>query len=453
MRPYRLLLAVSVFVVPSLFCQENADAQGLLRRLLRERIAPVTPTEPPANQSKRNQGAARIPSIAPAPLKPVSPMVAGRASGVEQAGATEPNGRSNPAPLATPGRFGRSILAPLDFGSDSVTKPQSDSTSASIGIKAINAHPGYPAVQITGFLPHSLADEAGLRVRDYIFAINGAATPTVEKLVEKISMLEAGDTVRLRVGRSGKVRDLDVQLAAKPISGRTRPGSPRRMSSARSKSAADYQSGSPTNDSNDLTPENDRQNNAIADIALKIGAELQDVAGRRGVQVRSVQPGSLAEAAGLKVDDRIVAIDGRMVSGISALTDWLSTNPSGSTAEIRLIRSNELVDVTLSFAGDAKQSIKPANQSDSAATAKEEKSSILGGLGSVFGGMFNKAPASGEPGKPAIASEPATPEAKTPEPDSKKPSSLSLPPIGDLFNLPSTKSATTSEPKTDEKKQ
>lgn len=402
MRPNRLLLAVFLLVTPSLFLDANTDAQGLLRRL-RDRIA----REPAADNSDGKLPARpRGTSDASSPEPATSPTPAGATSAVQQASATTPNDPSanRNRPLRSSG-FGRSILAPLGFGNNPDRQPKTVTTGASIGIKAINANPGYPAIQITEFLPHSVADEAGLKVGDYIFAINGVATPTVPKLVEQVATLRPGDTVRLRFGRSGSVRELDVQLAAKPASNLNRSGasrvSPRSLKPAplkpvRSQPAADYRSNAATSS---LAPSDSVSPRISQDIGPKIGADLQDVTGRRGIEVRSIQPGSIAEAAGLKTGDRIVAIDGRMISDMNGLVEWLSSHPPESTAEIRLIRNNELVDVTLSFAANAKRPVTNAaaanqqpGQAPVAVSAEQEKSSILGGIGSVFGGMFSKAP-------------------------------------------------------------
>ena len=62
----------------------------------------------------------------------------------------------------------------------------------------------------------------------------------------------------------------------------------------------------------------------------------------RGLRVVDVPPGSPSEEAGLKVDDRIVVIDGELVSGMSMqeIVESLRGN-SGSEVEIEIARPGE----------------------------------------------------------------------------------------------------------------
>jgi membrane-associated protease RseP (regulator of RpoE activity) len=285
-----------------------------------------------------------------------------------------------------------------------------------MGIKAIGANPGYPAVQVTEFLPHSLADEAGLQVGDYIFAIDGVPTPKVAILAERVAALRPGERVRLRIGRSGRVFDLEVPLASRVV----RQQNP--ATANQGNPAADYQGRSAAGQSPRSATEPALAQRTPAGQLPNIGAEIADVPGQRGAVVSGVQLGSIAASAGLKIDDRIVAVDGRMVYDMKSIVELLSAKKMGTTAAIRLIRDNELVDATLSFDPKAKQ---PADESGQAVS--NDKGSILGGLGSVFGGMFSGKPLENEGGKPADAlNAPSTEKDSEPNLAGKDP--LELPP-------------------------
>lgn len=276
------------------------------------------------------------------------------------------------------------------FGKSILDRPtQTPGSQPSIGIQGLNANPGYPGVEVRRFDPISKADEAGLKTGDFIFAVDGIATPNTKVLVEQVSKYEPGDTIRLRIGRDGQVRDIDIPLVVR----QTNPA------------ASNAEAPRPT-------PRTSRQ--VVRQDIRQFGAEFKDVAGSRGTQVVAVEPGSAAEAAGLRVDDRIVAIDNRLVTDSQSLSDQLSTLQT-ETAELRVVRGKQLVQVEMNLGGAvASRPIETKSEVGTPTLAEPESEtktsgSMFGGLGSALGGVFGAA-------KPNAATAPEDDELALPEP-------------------------------------
>ncbi len=69
----------------------------------------------------------------------------------------------------------------------------------------------------------------------------------------------------------------------------------------------------------------------------------------QSARVTQVNPGSAAEAGGLKVDDLILALDGRAVAGAPAreLAASMSAVRAGQTLQLRVRRGSEELPLTL----------------------------------------------------------------------------------------------------------
>lgn len=458
----RLLL---VCLLPILFfClvipAEDAQGQGVLQRL-RSRIGPIIANEldnlqenrsnnslparplpksgdgyadtqsgsgPAAryNTPARPGGVTRIPSTSRQPGSGPTPTPAPSAApnGVAPAAANLPADASTRAQrrsgLAT---LGRSILSPLVMGNDETN--ESASQAASIGIGGVNANPGYPGVQITRIADYSLAGRDGLRIGDFIFAVDAVPTPSVAALAAQVAKQKPGDRVRLRIGRAGRVSDLVVELVAKPGTSATQPPS----SGTQEPPIANLRAGGSTSSRLPALPPPpeldpaptlaptlapspaplDKADSSSAESGTAessanktdIGAEFDEVAGRRGVSVTKVLPGSIAEQAGLQAKDRIVAVDRRMVSDSARLFELLASKSPGASADVQVIRNNQLVNLELALQESTTPGSAPAAKPSSANpespaggsdvnTSPDSQGStgIVNGLGSVFGGLL-----------------------------------------------------------------
>lgn len=444
----------------SLFAQE-IHAQGLLRRL-RNRVAPVIqdqlnqslpsrasaldsnrpavnspstplPNNPPAGYrvprtpqqdrasqqygttpqygaSPRTVPAPRLPSgIAPANrIPPLSGGVAQTSGTAPLSSATEPP--TKPIDLS---RLGGSILQREDGNGDTATTNQGGFAGATIGIRAVEANPGYPGIQVVSFKEHSQADDAGLKVGDYIFGINGESTASLKAVTTILAKQRPGDTVTLRIGRGGQVSDLEITLVQSPTGVSAKPPLPPQPSLAVG------------------TPQ----------TGGKMGADVRDIPGSRGVQVTQIMPNSPAAVAGIQLDDRIISINGKMISNSDALANTLITLRPGENVALQLVRNNTLVQSNVRLAnqveidaaarsaterlspGDAPDAtMAPQDASDTAlstapvATPKSETAAsgssetkdsggLLGGVGSVLGGLFGGSKNTAKP-TPSPASDP-----------------------------------------------
>lgn len=399
-----------------------ADAQGLFRRL-RERVGPLL-APPPAPAPQNLPLPAR-----PLPSRPQGPLPAQPPNTLQRSTLDEVTSRAPTARYRSPNR-GAALdrLSPTDGPGRS---PAGVANSGpTIGIRGVEADPGYPAVQVVEILSTSQAQEFGLRVGDFIFAVDGVPTPSVRELGNQIAQRDPGDTVRLRVGRGGEVFDLTVPLTGSPDASPPMD----RFSPAAVPSGASDESRTAAQDRTKIT-ERKRPATELPDPSAtpesetRYGIIVDAVPGQRGVTVRSIKSGSAAASAGFQTGDRIVSVDGMMVTNANAFTRLLDGGSRQANREVRVIRDNQLINLDLDAAG---QSQLPSAETSNAETSNAKAStptrananstpmptagSLSGSLGSLFGGVFGKSPnadagSAGDTGDKATAQEPSSPAA------------------------------------------
>ncbi len=134
---------------------------------------------------------------------------------------------------------------------------------------------------------------------------------------------------------------------------------------------------------------------------------------RRGAWITEIQPQSPAAVADLRVGDLIVAVDGRVITSVRDLIDELSQYDEGDELRIDYARDNRLQSASVMLAGPDGL----ARQVASEPAPTTEDRSLLGGLGSMFGGLLGGQPAAGSsPAPPNTA--PASQPPAAPEPPS-----------------------------------
>lgn len=83
----------------------------------------------------------------------------------------------------------------------------------------------------------------------------------------------------------------------------------------------------------------------------RLGVSLDDTEGEvRGAKVRSVEEGSAAEKAGIKVDDLVVRFDGEAVRSASHLARLVAETPAGRAVPIEVTRGGATQKVTATLA-------------------------------------------------------------------------------------------------------
>ncbi|MGB7347146.1 MAG: PDZ domain-containing protein, partial [Pirellulaceae bacterium] len=421
---YRMALSLLVVTSVGLLALPNANGQGLLRRL-RSRVqatapppqyrppyqvqvpakqAVVVPSSPVTQSGNATAGrtlatpnviridprTGRVVVVAPMVTKPTqSPPANASASNASASKTTvptaptpsaSPTDRSQPATNEPPKQFGNSILQSDEDDSSTSVLP----VRSSLGLTVMQATRGMQGLDVIGFRETSLADEAGLQLGDRILFLNGQPTPDAKTLGQLLTNLPPGQSVALRIGRGNRIGDIRVPLVSVPV-----VDAPETESTSVAKQATKDES-SQTSVAN--LPEPAKSADSSPDNGVRLGVKITDQPGTRGVIVTLVEPNSPAEAAGFQEGDRIVSIDGRMVTDTDALARELSLRSAVEPMAVQLVRQNQLRVSTVSFKDTAGPADEPAEQSKLAGADEKSNNTpskgIVGGVGSLLGGFF-----------------------------------------------------------------
>ena len=104
---------------------------------------------------------------------------------------------------------------------------------------------------------------------------------------------------------------------------------------------------------------------AFLGVELTDGEATADGVTRMGAQIHSVSAGTPASAAGLKVGDVIVAIDGNPVSGAESLTGYVRALAAGQSATLTVVRDGKSFTVDVTFAALDSSSTSGSQQGQS----------------------------------------------------------------------------------------
>jgi S1-C subfamily serine protease len=167
---------------------------------------------------------------------------------------------------------------------------------------------------ITAVIVDSPAERADLRESDVVLAIEGSSVGSPQELVERIRGLGPGSWVSLTVDRRGEEHVLRPRLI-------TPPSDPQRLR---------IRHGWIGIEAIDLPPSLREHFGAPSDA---------------GVMIANVVPGSSAEAAGLRLGDLLVAIDGAPVRSSGELKGRLARAGVGNVIELEVVR--EGVDLAI----------------------------------------------------------------------------------------------------------
>ena len=164
------------------------------------------------------------------------------------------------------------------------------------------------------------ADRSGIKPGDVITKVNGAQVDTPNKLSRLIAGIEPGATSEIELVRDGQRQVVSVSLSERresPVVASLPSSQPE------VKLGLDVQ---------DLTSE----------LAEKF--KLKDTT---GVLISKVEPGSIANAEGLRVGDLIREVNREEVSSVREFSEAISATKGGETILLRVLRENRAFYVVL----------------------------------------------------------------------------------------------------------
>lgn len=181
-----------------------------------------------------------------------------------------------------------------------------------------------PGAVITGIVPGSPAQMAGLQAGDVVLAFNGEAIPNYARLFNLVLSSKAGTQAKISIWRKGEKKTLEATIAE---SGTPNPAVEK--SGTLSSAARDPEA-----------------------VFQFMGVEVRDLSmpermrGFRGVVVTSLTDGGAA-AAHLKPGDLIIAVNGARVSGATDFFSYLGNSGSTQETTVYLLRDGQTMRISL----------------------------------------------------------------------------------------------------------
>jgi serine protease Do len=161
--------------------------------------------------------------------------------------------------------------------------------------------------------PNSPASKAGMKQGDIVISFNGQKIKDVNHLRNLVAKTQPGSSVPVVVFRDGKQHGLSVsidELSQKDSDFKREESEDGSVNSALGIAI------------DNLTPE----------IARRVGSKRQS-----GAVVISVQPGSIADRAGLLQGDIVLSVDGKEVHSVKDFVASVTENGVKSSRGIRLV--------------------------------------------------------------------------------------------------------------------
>ena len=152
-----------------------------------------------------------------------------------------------------------------------------------------------------------------------ITSVNGVSVKNPRDLAVNIAAVKPGDAAKLQVVHDGDTRSLDVKVG-------TMPGE----QTASAEHGQDHKA---------------RIGLALAPLSPDLSGQLDVPDGTRGAVVRSVEPDSPAEQAGLQAGDVIVGVGGKKVSSPSEAASAIRGAAKDHAVALRIIRNGEPIFV------------------------------------------------------------------------------------------------------------
>lgn len=204
-------------------------------------------------------------------------------------------------------------------------------------------------VEIVNLRAESPAAKAGLKEHDVVLEYNGQRVEGVEQFQRMVRETPAGREVRLLISRDGATQTVTPKLGEGPARPRAFVVTPR--SDGDNEFA--FRMPMPKIEIPDM---HDFPNVHVFSSAPRLGVDVEGlnkqlgeyfgVAGGEGLLVRSVEPNSAADKAGIKAGDVIVKVDGEKVASASELRSALRRAADKGGFPVAVVRNRKEMTVT-----------------------------------------------------------------------------------------------------------
>ena len=156
------------------------------------------------------------------------------------------------------------------------------------------------------------AHQAGIRIGDVILKIGGTSVGSPNRMIRLIGAFSPGQSVNLDILRDGMRKVVTVKLKNQV----------KRPDKVFKKSLQD----------NDKSP---------------LGLEVESIGDNKGLVISMIYPGSVADENGLKVGDRIEAINGKIVLEVMKFKDFLDSILVGGKIDLLVLRNKDKFHIKL----------------------------------------------------------------------------------------------------------
>lgn len=192
--------------------------------------------------------------------------------------------------------------------------PEAPKKPGFLGVSVLSMESG---VQVESVVPETAAAAAGVQKNDLIREINGQKVENVNQLKEHLSKLSAGDKVKLKLERDGKMVETEAVLAAEgekvEVPAKPEPTEP-------------------------PPPEEPGR------LGIKASQPEDGV-----VRVAEIEKGGPADQAGLQVEDVVLEAQGKKIDSLDDLAKSLEGLHAGDTLELVVQRGEKRQEIRVTL--------------------------------------------------------------------------------------------------------
>ena len=176
---------------------------------------------------------------------------------------------------------------------------------------------------IAGVQNDTPASHAGLQPGDVITAVNGQTVKNPRDLAVDIAAVQPGDEAKLQVLHDGSSKSMLLKVAQLP-----------------NEQLASNETGEPSHERIGL---------ALSPLSPDLRNQLDVPDGTRGVVVRSVEPGSPADQAGIQAGDVVVGIGDKQVTSPSEAASAIRSATKDHAVALRIVRNGQPIFVGINL--------------------------------------------------------------------------------------------------------